>query len=44
MPEMRARPFTNLISKIYPFAQTAQAFRDWDADPGKFTKILVDMK
>jgi hypothetical protein len=33
-----------LISKVYPFAQTTQAFSDWDADPGKFTKILIDLK
>lgn len=43
MLETRERPFTDLISKIYPFAQTAQAFRDWDANPGKFTKILIDV-
>jgi len=42
--ETRERPFTDLISKTYPFTQTAQALSDWDADPGRFTKILIDLK
>jgi hypothetical protein len=33
----------DMITKIYPFEETEQAFRDWDAAPGKFTKILIDM-
>jgi threonine dehydrogenase-like Zn-dependent dehydrogenase len=37
------QPFMDLITNIYPFYETAQAFRDWDAAPGKFTKILIDM-
>jgi 2-desacetyl-2-hydroxyethyl bacteriochlorophyllide A dehydrogenase len=44
MLETRERPFTNLISKIYPLAQTAQAFNDWEANPGIFTKILIDIR
>jgi threonine dehydrogenase-like Zn-dependent dehydrogenase len=44
MLETRERPFTDLISKTYPFVETAQAFSDWDADPGKFTKILIDVR
>jgi 2-desacetyl-2-hydroxyethyl bacteriochlorophyllide A dehydrogenase len=43
MMERRQQPFTDLVSRIYPFDQTAQALRDWDATPGEFTKILVDM-
>jgi len=43
MLERRERPFANLISRIYPLADTAQAFQDWDAAPGKFTKILIDV-
>ena len=43
MLESRQQPFESLITKIYPLEQTAQAFRDWDAKPGAFTKILVDM-
>ena len=44
MLEKRQQPFTDLISKIYPFAETGQAFADWDAAPGHFTKILVDAR
>ena len=37
-------PFSELISKIYPFAETPQAFHDWHTAPGNFTKILIDLK
>jgi threonine dehydrogenase-like Zn-dependent dehydrogenase len=43
MMEKRQQPFTELITRIYPFDETGRAFRDWDADPGKFTKILIDL-
>lgn len=43
MIEQRQFPFTSLISKIYPFDQTAQALTDWDAAPAKFTKVLIDL-
>jgi threonine dehydrogenase-like Zn-dependent dehydrogenase len=43
MMEKRQQPFADLITKKYPFNQTAQAFRDWDAVPGKFTKILIEL-
>jgi threonine dehydrogenase-like Zn-dependent dehydrogenase len=43
MLEKRQQPFADLITEIYPFDRTAQAFRDWDADPTKFTKILIDV-
>jgi threonine dehydrogenase-like Zn-dependent dehydrogenase len=44
MMERRQQPFMDLITEIYPFGEAAQAFRDWDAEPGKFTKILIDLK
>ena len=44
MLEGRRQPFEELITRTYPIAQTEQAFHDWNADPGSFTKILVDMK
>jgi len=44
MLEKRERPFTDLITRIYPLAETAQAFHDWDAAPGEFTKILIDVR
>lgn len=44
MLEGRQQPFEELITRIYPVTQTEQAFRDWAADPGAFTKILVELK
>jgi threonine dehydrogenase-like Zn-dependent dehydrogenase len=44
MLEARERPFEDLISRVYPFAETGAAFRDWAASPGKFTKILIDVR
>lgn len=43
MVAQRQQPFTDLITRIYPFAETAQALQDWDAAPAKFTKILIDL-
>ena len=43
MLEGRERKFTDLITHRYPFAETIQAFADWDVDPGRFTKTMVDM-
>lgn len=39
----RRQPFTDLITKTYAFDQTARALADWDAAPGKFTKILISL-
>ncbi len=44
MMEQGRFPFTDLISQIYPFNQTAQALSDWDNAPGEFTKILIDVR
>ena len=44
MMEKRQQPFKELITRIYPFDETAQAFRDWDAAPGAITKILIDVR
>jgi threonine dehydrogenase-like Zn-dependent dehydrogenase len=43
MLEDRQQPVEELITRIYPIDQTGQAFADWDADPGSFTKILIEM-
>ena len=32
-----------LISRVVPFEEAANALRNWDEDPGAFTKILVDV-
>jgi len=44
MLEQRERPFPELVSRIYPLAETAQAFADWDAVPGAYNKILIDVR
>ena len=44
MLEGRQQPFEELISSIYPAGETDRALAEWDANPGAFTKILIDMK
>jgi threonine dehydrogenase-like Zn-dependent dehydrogenase len=44
MIEGRQQPFAELISRIYPAGETARALTEWDANPGAFTKILIDMR
>lgn len=44
MMERRQQPFEELVTRIYPFAEVAQALYDWDTAPGRFTKILIDLK
>ena len=44
MLEQGQLPFQELISARYPFSQAPEAFKAWDAEPGKFTKILIDVK
>jgi threonine dehydrogenase-like Zn-dependent dehydrogenase len=43
MLEQRQQPYTDLITRVYPFEETARAFHDWDVAPGKHTKILIDL-
>jgi threonine dehydrogenase-like Zn-dependent dehydrogenase len=43
MLERQEQPFKSLVSKIYSFAEAASAFGDWDARPGQFTKILIEV-
>jgi threonine dehydrogenase-like Zn-dependent dehydrogenase len=44
MLEKREKPFGELITQVYPFDKTERAFRDWDADPTAFAKILIDVE
>ena len=44
MLEKRQQPFFDLITKVYPFDGVEQAFQDWGAEPGKYAKILIDLK
>lgn len=43
MLEDHSRPFTHIISRVYPFCATEQAFHDWSDSPTRFTKILIDL-
>jgi 2-desacetyl-2-hydroxyethyl bacteriochlorophyllide A dehydrogenase len=43
MLEQRIFPFTDLITQVYPLTEAARAFYDWDAAPGQFTKILIEV-
>jgi threonine dehydrogenase-like Zn-dependent dehydrogenase len=43
MLEGHQQPFGELITGVYPVTQTEQALRDWDAAPGSFRKILIDV-
>ena len=44
MMAKRQQPFMDLITEIYPFEETAHAFQDWEAEPTKYAKILIDVK
>jgi threonine dehydrogenase-like Zn-dependent dehydrogenase len=44
MLEQRRQPFMDLVTQVYPFAQAAAAFTDWDTNPGRFAKIMIDIK
>jgi L-galactonate 5-dehydrogenase len=43
MFESHERPFTDLITRVAAFAETGNALADWDSNPAKTTKILVQM-
>jgi threonine dehydrogenase-like Zn-dependent dehydrogenase len=43
MLEKRQQPFADLITRVYPLAQAGQALADWNADPGKYNKILIEL-
>lgn len=43
MLEDRDRPFTDLISHVFPFPETLRVFEDWSSAPQRYTKILIEM-
>ena len=43
MMERREQPFADLVTRVVPYAEAAQALADWDLSPGRYNKILVDM-
>lgn len=44
MFEKNERPFTEMITKVFSFEQTPEAFRFWDENTGKVSKILIKVK
>ncbi len=44
MFERRERPFLDLITRTYPFAEAGQALADWAAAPGEITKLVIDVR
>ena len=44
MFEKKVMPFTNLITKVFPFDQTAEALKFWDENTGSVSKILIEVK
>ena len=44
MLELRQQPFSDLVTREYAFEDMEQAFRNWDEDPAKYTKILVNVR
>ena len=43
MFERKEKPFTDMITKIFPFDETPAAFKYWDDNPGIVSKILIDV-
>jgi threonine dehydrogenase-like Zn-dependent dehydrogenase len=41
MLEKRERPFADLVTRVFPFMDTARALKAWDDNPAEFTKILL---
>jgi len=44
MLERKEKPYSNMVTKIFPFSQTVDAFEYWDNNTGIVTKILIDIK
>lgn len=44
MLERKEKPYTNLITKMFSFEQVPEAFKFWDENTGKVSKILIDVK
>jgi len=43
MLEKKEKPYTDMISKIFPFNNTAEAFKYWDENTSSVSKILIEM-
>ena len=43
MLEQRERPFPDLVTSVFPFAQTADALSYWDSNPAEVHKIQIEL-
>jgi len=43
MIERREFPFADLITRVVPLDEAAQAFVDWDAAPGQIVKVMIQI-
>lgn len=41
MFELREKPYSDLITKVFPFGQAPEAFKFWDENTGSVSKILI---
>lgn len=44
MFERKEKPFTDLITKIFPLDETPAAFKYWNENPGTVSKLLIEVK
>ena len=44
MFERKEKPFTDMITKIFPFEETPNAFKYWNDNPGTVSKIVIEVK
>jgi threonine dehydrogenase-like Zn-dependent dehydrogenase len=44
MFELREKPYTDMITRIFSFDETPEAFQFWNENPGKVSKILIDFQ
>ena len=44
MLEKKEKPFNEMITKIFPFDKTPDAFKYWNDNTGSVSKILIDIK
>jgi L-galactonate 5-dehydrogenase len=44
MFEKKEKPFTDLITKVFPFESSPEAFKFWDENTGQVSKILIKVK
>lgn len=44
MFEKKTMPFTDMITKVFPFSETSEAFKYWKDNQGIVSKILIEVK